>query len=61
MVCRLSSTRLGGVTNYAFSMGGLPYFGARVWLVDSFDVEFYCLASRLSADQGWALGWGAFF
>ena len=31
----------GGVANYAFSMGGVPYFGAQFWLADSFDVEFY--------------------
>ena len=36
------STWLGGVTNYAFSMGAVPYFGARVSLADSFDVKFYC-------------------
>ena len=41
MVCQFWSTWLGGVTNYTFSMGDVPYFGARVWLADSFDVEFY--------------------
>ena len=41
VVCRFWSTWLGGVTNYTFSTGGVPYFGARAWLADSFDVEFY--------------------
>ena len=42
LVCRLSATWLRGVTNYAFFMGSVPYFGARVWLADSFNVEFCC-------------------
>ena len=61
MVCRLSSTWLGVVTNYAFSMGVCPILGLEFgWLIALMS-NFIALASGLSADQGWALEWGACF